>query len=249
MNDNPFSIEGKTVLVTGASSGIGRSVAIECSRLDASVIITGRSAPRLQSTFDSLSGNNHKQFVADLTDGDSVKDLVSNLPPLDGVALCAGIVNMVPVKMASRKKCDKIFETDFFSAIELVRLLLKNKLMKENGSIVAISSIAGYKEFVMGNGIYGAAKAALSSFIKFVALEFADKGIRANSICPGMVYTPMHTEGQFDENALDNVIKDIPLGRWGQPEEIAGTVVFLLSNASSYITGTTIVVDGGKTLR
>lgn len=121
--------------------------------------------------------------------------------------------------------------------------------MKENGSIVAISSIAGYKEFVMGNGIYGAAKAALSSFIKFVALEFADKGIRANSICPGMVYTPMHTEGQFDENALDNVIKDIPLGRWGQPEEIAGTVVFLLSNASSYITGTTIVVDGGKTLR
>lgn len=249
MTDNPFSIEGKTVLVTGASSGIGRSVAIECSRHGANVIITGRNTDKLQSTSDFLEGNNHRQIVADLTDADSLKDLVSNLPSLDGVALCAGIVNMVPVKMASRKKCDKIFETDFFSTIELIRLILKNKLMQENGSIVAISSIAGYKEFVVGNGIYGAAKSALSSFIKFVALEYADKGIRANSLCPGMIYTPMHTEGQFDENALASIVKDIPMGRWGQPEEIAQAVVFLFSKASSYITGTSIVIDGGKTLR
>lgn len=249
MTDNPFLIENKTVLVTGASSGIGRSVAIECSKLGANVIITGRNASRLQQTFDLLIGNDHSQIVADLTDEDSLKDMLSNIPSLDGVALCAGIVNLVPVKMASRKKCDKIFETDFFSTIELIRLLLKNKLIKEHGSIVAISSIAGYKEFVVGNGIYGAAKSALSSFIKFVALEYADKGIRANSICPGMIYTPMHTDGQLDENALDNVIKDIPMGRWGQPEEIAQSVIFLFSKASSYITGTSIVIDGGKTLR
>ena len=246
---NPFSLEGKTILITGASSGIGKATAIECSKMGASVIITGRNKTRLEDTFSKLISNNHKAISADLTIDEQLKKLISELPKLDGVVLCAGIGETIPLQFASRKKVEPIFETNFFSQIELLRLLQKKKLLETEGSVVAISSIGGNFAINHGNGPYGASKAALLSWMKFAALEFAPRKIRVNCICPGMVHTPLiDNPGAVSEEDLKKYEQSIPLQRFGEPREIALACVYLLSNASKWVTGTQLVIDGGTVL-
>jgi len=245
---NSFSLEGKTILITGASSGIGRACAIECAKAGASLIITGRNEQRLNETLSCLDKDIHKSVVADLSNEEGVNYLVSNLPKLDGVLLAAGIVEMWPVLFATREKFIKIFDTNLFSPVEIVRLIIKKKLFNPGLSIVAIDSIAGTTDICPANGIYGASKAALSSFVKFVALENASKGIRINTISPGMILTPMHTGGVVEKEKLEETIAKVPLKRWGMPEDIAYGAIYLLSNASSYLTGSDIKIDGGYTI-
>lgn len=246
---NPFSLEGKTILVTGASSGIGKATAIECSKMGAKVIITGRNESRLFETLSSMSGDGHQCIKADLSSPDELTSFLNQLPKLHGVVLAAGIVEMWPVLFATRKRFDNIFDTNLFSPIEIVRSVIKKKLYENSLSIVAIASIAGIYSFGPANGIYGAGKAALASFLKYVALETASKGIRANTISPGMIYTPMHTGGSVEEEKLGETIKKIPIQRWGEPKDIAYAAIYLLSDASSYVTGMDIKVDGGITIR
>ncbi len=248
MNRNPFSLEGKTILVTGASSGIGRQTAIECSKAGASLIITGRDESRLDDTMQCLAGGQHSAIVADVTSEDGLKGIISALPKLDGVVLAAGIVEMWPVLFASPKKFKKIYDTNLFAPIELLRLIVKQKLFNKGFSVVAIDSIAGSCDFAPANGIYGSGKAALLSFLKYFALETASKGIRVNTVSPGMILTPMHTNGAVDQAKLDETIAKVPLGRWGNPEDVAYAAIYLLSDASSYITGTDIKVDGGYSI-
>ena len=247
-NYNPYSLEGKTILVTGASSGIGQATAIECSRLGAKVIITGRDQERLQKTYSQLDGDGHIQIAAELTDAEALKGLVDACPELSGVVLCAGKGMTLPLGFATREKFDPIFNINFFAPIELVRMLLKNKKIAKAASLVFVSSIGGNWSFSLGNGIYGASKAALNSTMKFLARELAPKKIRVNSVNPGMVNTKLIQGGAISEEQHQKDMQKYPLGRYGEPEEIAHGIIYLLSDAASWVTGHSLVIDGGVTI-
>jgi NAD(P)-dependent dehydrogenase (short-subunit alcohol dehydrogenase family) len=247
--NNPFSLAGKTILVTGASSGIGRQTAIECSRMGASVILSARNEERLQETFSCLEGNGHVIVIADLLNTDQVETLVNSIPVVDGIVLCSGKGLTLPIQFATRDKFDDIFNTNFFAPFELLRLLYKNKKIQKQGSVVVMASLGGTKIFSGSNGVYGASKAALSSAMMFCAKEFAARKIRVNCICPGMVDTPLIHRGTVTEEQLKENEKLYPLGRYGKPEDIAYASVYLLSDAASWITGQQIVLDGGISIK
>lgn len=245
---NPFSLYGLTILVTGASSGIGRTTAVECSRMRARLIVTGRDSERLDKVLHELLGNGHQAIIADLTQADQVENLLSQLPVVDGVVLCAGQGTVVPFKMADRKKIDPIFEINYFAPVELLRLLIKKKKLANGSSVVFVSSIGGVDSITIGNSIYGASKAALNSAMRFCALELASKQIRVNSVCPGMVNTRLIQGGAVSEEQHQADMQKYPLKRYGEPEDIAHGIIYLLSNASSWVTGHSLVIDGGYTV-
>lgn len=247
MEYNPFSLEGKTVLVTGASSGIGQATAIECSLMGARVVATARDDERLQGTLSQLApiSGGHMSLLADLTVQDDVDRLVASLPPLDGAVLCAGNSTTLPLQFGSREKFDSMFDVNFFAPVELLRLIYKKKVLNKGASVVLIASIGGTRSFMPGNGVYGASKAALNSVMKYAAREFAARRVRVNSICPGMVDTPLIHRGTITEEQLAEDAKRYPLGRYGRPEDIANGAIYLLSEASSWLTGHDLVIDGG----
>lgn len=245
---NPFSLANKTVLVTGASSGIGRSIAIECSNMGAAVVIMGRNENRLRNTFELLQGVGHETLAIDINDLSSIEEAINKLPKLDGLVLAAGIVEMRPFMFATHDKMVSIFETNLFSPVQMLRLIVKKKKYNKGLSVVGISSVAGREDIVQGNGIYGSGKSAFSSILKYAALELAPKSIRVNTISPGMILTPMHTQGNVTQEQLDMYVSKLPLPRWGHPQEVAYSAVYLLSDASSYITGSDIKIDGGLTI-
>ena len=245
---NPFSLSGRTIFVTGASSGIGRTTAIICSRMGANMIVTGRNQDRLEAVLKELEGHGHQAIAADLTNQEQVDHLLEFLPVIDGVVLCAGQGTVVPFKMADRKKIDPIFEINYFAQVELLRLLLKKKKLANGSSVVFVSSIGGVYSITVGNSIYGASKAALNSAMRFCALELAPKQIRVNSVCPGMVNTKLIKGGAVSEEQHQADMQKYPLKRYGEPEDIANGIVYLLSNASSWVTGHSLVIDGGYTL-
>lgn len=249
MSYNPFSLNEKTILVTGASSGIGRQTALECAKLGAKVIITGRNAERLQQTYDELEGEGHKQIIADLLNEEDVKKLLGNTGAVDGVVLCAGKGLTLPVQFCTREKFDDIFNINFFSPIEVLRLLYKKKQINKEGSVVILASLGGTQVFSGGNSIYGASKAALNAMMRFCAKEFAPRKIRVNSICPGMVDTPLIHRGTISDEQLEQDKERYPLKRYGKPEDIAYGAVYLLSDASSWMTGQDIVMDGGVSIK
>lgn len=245
---NPYSLSGKTILVTGASSGIGKATAIECAKMGARVIATARNEERLKETLDLMPGENHQLIVADITCDDQMQDLISKCGAVDGLALCAGVSYMCTSKFATRKKVDWVYNTNLFAPIELTRLMLKKKLIKKDGSIVAIASISGVTRCGNGNIIYGSAKSAFSTWMKFLARELGPQGIRANAICPGMVETPLIHGGTVSEAELEEDRKKYPIQRYCRPEEVAQAVVYFLSDATAWVTGTEFVIDGGKSI-
>lgn len=244
---NPFSLDGKTILVTGASSGIGRQVAIDCSRLGARIILNGRNINRLDATLSQLDRENHQVVVGNLNDDNCLTQIVESVESLDGVVFCAGVSITIPIQFATRKKIATIFETNFFSQIELLRLLLKKKKISEGASIVAISSIGGNRSFNIGIGPYGATKAALLSWMKTAAKELAPK-IRINCVLPGQVNTPMTSNTELSEEQYESYKQTVPMKRFAETTDITPAIIFLLSDASSYITGAEFVIDGGVTL-
>lgn len=252
MSFNPYNLEGKTILVTGASSGIGQSTAINASKLGATVVITARDQERLQKTFDALDGQgerNHKQIIADLTNEEQLNNLLSEVPTLNGLVLCAGKGLTLPIQFATRDKFDDIFNVNFFAPVELMRMLYKKKKLEKESSIVLLASLGGTQIFSGGNGIYGASKSALNTVMKFAAKEFASRKIRVNSICPGMVNTPLIHRGTISDEQLLEDQKRYPLGRYGQPEDIAYAAIYILSDASSWMTGQSMVLDGGVSIK
>ena len=251
MKNNPFSLEGKTILITGASSGIGKATAIECARMGAKVILSARNAERLESTKAELDNQqkNHEIMMADLTNQDELEILVKLVPKLDGVVLSSGRSGSgLPIKFEKREKINPVFETNFFAPFELMRSLYKSKKLKDGSSVVTIASIGGVKAFLTGNGDYGASKAALNSIMKYSAKEMAVKGIRVNCICPGMIQTPLIEGGILTEEEFTADIATYPLKRYGKPEEVAYGVVYLLSDATVWVTGTELYIDGGVTI-
>lgn len=247
MNYNPFSLEGKTILVTGASSGIGRATAIECSKLGAKVIITARNVERLNDTLSQLEGEGHNIIVADLSLSEDIDALVAQLPVLDGVVNNAGFTKMRPILQINEQVFKDIMQVNTFAPILLTQKILKKKKIKEGGSIVFTSSTAIFRGGV-ANSMYACSKAAISIFMKNAAREFAPKRIRFNAICPSMVETEILRDDMLSEEQIQANKAAYPLGRWGKPEEIAWAMIYLLSDATQWITGTNMVVDGGRTM-
>ena len=236
------------ILVTGASSGIGQATAIECSKMGAKLVVTGRDQSRLQETFEQLVGAGHMQLTAELTDEEAVKRIAEDCPELNGLLLCAGKGMTLPLNFATREKFDSIFDVNFFAPMELVRMLLKKKKISKASSIVFVSSIGGNWSFNLGNGVYGASKAAINSAMKVWAKELAPKKIRVNSVNPGMVNTKLIQGGAISEEQHRKDMEKYPLGRYGEPVDIAYGVIYLLSDASSWVTGHSLVIDGGVTI-
>ena len=242
---NPFSLKGKTVLITGASSGIGRETAIVCSKMGASVVITGRNEERLIETFDRLKGEGNLSIAADLTDTEAIESLVQQLPSLTGVVHCAGIGDRSILKMVKEKDIAKVMRINFESPVLLQKALLKKKKLDNSSSIVFVASRAPYAPTV-GNGIYSASKGALIAYAKVLGLEVANQLMRVNCVCPAMVWTEL-VERDAAMTGIDyhEAEKAYPLKRYGLPEDIANLIVYLLSDASCWMTGSCIDITGG----
>ena len=246
---NPFSLEGKTILITGASSGIGRATAIECSKMGATVVITGRNAERLQATFEALDGAGHRQITADLTGDKEITCVLNQLPEVNGVVNAAGISMTVPFPFIKQQDIEKIFNINFYIPTLLVKSLVRAKKLKHGSSVVFLSSIDGPVTVHMGNSVYAATKGAVSAMAKGMAVDLAAKGIRVNCILPGMTETPLIHGEAFTEEDLEKDKSQYPLKRYARPEEIAWAIVYFLSDASSFSTGSSLIVDGGFTIQ
>ena len=247
MSYNPFTLQGKTILITGASSGIGKTTAMECAKAGARLVITGRDPERLHRVFSQLKGEGHKWLACDLADPDALTVLVSEVPALDGVLFCAGITDTILFKFITKEKIDRIFDVNLFAPILLTKELIAKKKLNKLASLVYISSTSA-KETLPGLGIYSASKRGLNAIMQTVALELAPRKIRSNSILPGMVRTELFDKlSSITEEDLAKDETRYPLG-YGRPEDVAYAAIYLLSDASRWMTGSELRIDGGSTL-
>lgn len=254
--DNPlFTLTDKTIVVTGASSGIGRACALMCARQGARLVLMGRDAARLQQTLE-MTGNEtrHLTFQVDLCAHEAVEEGLTRLLPqmgrVGGVVHCAGISTTLPFKLVKDDKLQHFFDTNVFGAMHLTRCLMKPAFFEETGgSVVFIASVMGMVGSV-GKSLYSMSKGALLAASRALALEYAPKNIRFNCISPGVVETPMSANAVYsrDEATLNQIRALHPLGL-GQPDDVAHATVFLLSDQARWITGSNLVVDGGYTAR
>lgn len=241
---NPFSLEGKTILVTGASSGIGRGIAVTSSKMGASVIINGRNTVKLSETLSMMEGEGNVVVAGDLTDPQMLSTIVISLPKLDGVVHCAGIGQRIPCKLLSEELVGEVMDVNFKAPIMLQSELLKKNKLNKGGSIVFIASMAMWSPSV-GNSIYSASKGAVASFANCLALELAPRKIRVNCISPAMVWTGLILKDGLEEEQLKSDENNYPLKRYGQPEDIANLAVYMLSDASTWMTGSNVKISGG----
>lgn len=247
MNESPFSLVGKTILITGASSGIGRAAAVACSQQGGTLIITGRNEGRLQQTLDLLSGEGHLSVKCDLTKESDIALLADHIEKLDGIVYCAGTQQTCITKMLNKEVVQNLMDTNYLSTALLNAALLSGKKINKGASIVLVTSAAAAHVSEIGNAAYSASKGALSAFGRVLATELSPRKIRVNMVAPAMVKTAIMekfdvTEEEFIENE-----KLYPLG-YGEPEDVANAIVFLLSEAARWITGTELLLDGGLTL-
>lgn len=243
---NAFDLSGKTILVTGASSGLGRQTAITASEFGAKVVITGRDKKRLDETYHSLKGEGHLQFLADLTVQYELDQLVAALPVLNGVVHSTGISDLSPARYITAETIAKTFRISFDASVLLTAGLLgKKKMAKGNCSIVFISSISTRYPFV-GGAMYISAKAALEAYARVLALELAPKKIRVNCVAPAFVRTPMldETAANYSQEAV-NMIEARQILGLGDPEDVANSIVYYLSDASKWVSATSLVLGGG----
>ena len=241
---NPFSLEEKTILVTGASSGIGRSIAVTCSKMGAIVIIKGRNKEKLQETLSMMEGKGHMIVATDLTDCTSLSVMVGKLTKLDGIVHCAGTGQRILCKDLQSEDINKVMDTNFMAPVMLQAEILRQKKINKGASIIFIASIASWSPS-FGNSVYSASKGAIISYANCLALELAPRKIRVNCISPAMVWTDLILKDGIDEEQLKEDESKYPLKRYGKPEDIAYLAVYMLSDASSWMTGSNIKISGG----
>ena len=245
---NPYTLENKTILVTGASSGIGKAIAIECAKMGAKVVVTGRNEARLQETHSLLEGDQPDYIVADLSVNEDVVRVSKELSTLNGLVNCAGLTKVAPFPFATRDSFEEVMNVNFFAPTELTRLLVKSKKIGKGSSIVFISSVSGVYCSAVASSIYSASKGAVNGLVKGIALDLASKGIRVNCVNPGMIDAHIFSEGKITQEQLKEDTERYPLKRYGKPEEVAYAVIYLLSDASAWTTGSNLLIDGGYTL-
>lgn len=240
---NPFSLEGKIILVTGSSSGIGRAIAVLCSQMGANVILHGRNRARLNEVMAQLEGNGHLIVSGDLTSEQDIANIAETIPSVDGVVHCAGIGHRCLCKQLNAVEIDRVMNANFRGTVLLQTKLLESKKINKDGSIVFMASRAAEAPAI-GNAIYSASKGALISYAKCLGLELAPLR-RVNCICPSMVWTDLIYDSGLDENEQKEREKDYPMKRYGYPEDIAPLAVYLLSDASGWMTNSCIDITGG----
>ncbi|MEA9565776.1 SDR family oxidoreductase [Xanthomonas sp. WHRI 8932A] len=236
-----FSLTDKTILVTGASSGIGRQIAVACARRGARVVVTGRDAERLQETFDLLKGHGHVQVLADLTEADGRERLVQGLSSVNGLVHCAGRQRLSPIRQLTEKLMTDVYAVNFLAPVMLTQRLLQANALAPRSSIIFMLSTAAHIG-TPGVGPYSAMKSALLGIIRCLSMEQAKRKIRVNGISPSAVATPI-----WDTTHLEAQRKRHPLGL-GTPDDVANAAIYLLSDASRWVTGTSLVMDGGAVL-
>lgn len=255
MEENPFSLDKKLVIVTGASSGIGRHCAILCRQNGAEVIIMGRNTGRLEETLRLMGvTTNHNLYSFDLNEFEKTEEVITKIVyrhgKISGLINCAGISTTLPFNMVKPEKLSEFFTTNVQSAINITRIVLRQANFSENGgSIIFLASVMGEVGEV-GKSIYSITKGALIAGAKSLALELAPRRIRVNCISPGVVITPMSDSAIYSRNeeSLNKIRNLHPLGL-GLPEDVASACVYLLSDAARWVTGTNLLVDGGYTAR
>lgn len=244
--ESPFSIAGKNILVTGATSGIGMASAMRFASAGAKITATGRSVEKLDALKAEISGEGHTFVSADLNDESDFQKLAEISPALDGVFHCAGLGLRVPLKFISDEQIMSSLNANYLSAVKLTRALLISRKINKGASLLYVASVAA-SSASPGHFAYAAAKSALVAFAREMALELAPRKIRSNSISPGVVLTPM-VDAFFKANpelmAIDE--KKYLLG-YGSTEDVANAAQFFLSDASKWVSGTNFVIDGGFT--
>jgi NAD(P)-dependent dehydrogenase (short-subunit alcohol dehydrogenase family) len=245
---NAFSLENKVILVTGASSGLGRSIAIEASKMGASLILMGRNKERLHETLCLCAEKNHKTVLLDLNNAAQTEEFISKVDKLDGIVNSAGIANTQLFNFLREESLKEVMDTNFFAPILFIQKLVKKKKINPNSSILFLASIAGTTITNLGFSSYSASKSAISGIAKTMALELASKKIRVNCLLPGMIRTELLNSIDSSAEDLNKDEKNYPLG-YGKPEDVAYAAIYLLSDASKWVTGTNLKLDGGLTLR
>ena len=244
MMESIMSLTGKTVLITGASSGIGRGVALLCAKLGARCVITARNDGRLEKTLNAMEGEGHEMIIADLTDFRNLVTNVEQMPKLDGIVHCAGIGQRKMAKLLDEEDIDQVMNINFKAPVMLQTEILKQKKLNKGASIVFITSIAAESPSI-GNSIYSASKGALLSYSLCLKEELAPRFVRVNCISPAMVWTDLVLTDGISIDQLKQDEAKYPLKRYGQPEDVANLAVFLLSDASSWMTGSNVKLTGG----
>lgn len=251
---NPFDLSGKLIVISGASSGIGRQCAIDCSRMGAKVALLGRDILRLQETLSYLEGHGHQYFSVDLSISADIVPIVFNIVDImgriDGVVNCAGISGVFPLKNMTEERILYFLKTNVVSSLELTRECLKKKNFNSNGgSVIFMSSITGIVGD-KGKSLYGLTKGALITAAKALAIEFADRRIRINSISPGAILTPINASLPYmaDPERREQLENKHLLGL-GETTDISNGVIYLLSDASRWVTGQNLIIDGGYTAK
>ncbi len=244
---NPFTLEGKVILVTGASSGIGRGIAVTCSKMGATVIINGRNIAKLQETSFLMEPNSAVIKPGDLTDSSSLTSLVIELPKLDGVVHCAGMGQRIPCKDLQIDNVNQVMDVNFKAPVMLQAELLRQKKINKAASIVFVASIASWSPS-LGNSIYSASKGAIISYANCLSIELAPRKIRVNCISPAMVWTDLILQDGVEEKQLKEDEQKYPLKRYGTPDDIATLAVYMLSDASTWMTGSNVIISGGGKL-
>lgn len=244
-----FSLEGKTILVTGASSGIGQACTQYVADMGGAVILSGRDISRLRATHCSLNGVNHQVFPGDLNDFTTRQQLIQAIPSLDGVVFAAGINKLKPARFVDAAFLTEQMNINFTVPYLMTCELLKVRKIKDGASVIFIGSIAAHVAQI-ANSVYSATKGALISAMRVLAVENSKQQMRFNVLSPGQVRTPMttRTEAILSPKAMLEYESQYPLG-FGDPADLAGPAVFLLSDASRWLTGQEIIIDGGFTLK
>lgn len=240
-----FNLSGKTILVTGASSGIGRGIALACAEAGANCILVGRNKERLEAAKAECIGDGHVVEIVEMTDTEAVKALAERIPVLDGLVQCAGVGDkQLPLKFLSAEFIDEVLSVNLRAPMAFLALLERKKKLNRGASVVMMSSISSF-HVTPAHSLYCASKAGLSAFTKAAALDLAGKKIRVNAIAPGRVNTPMIEYSNISEEQRKADEAKYPLKRYGEPNDIASAAIYLLSDESAWVTGQQLVIDGG----
>lgn len=246
--NNPFTLEGKKIMITGAASGIGRSVAVEASNLGATLILVDLNEERMRETISLMSDGNHQIITADLTESEKLEQIAGQIDSLDGLVNCAGVGLTLPFKFCGEEELKRVMAINFYAPVLLTQTMIKRKKINKNASIVYMASIDGTVTGHIGNSIYSATKGAILGSVRSQALELIPRGIRVNCVSPARVNTPLLKRDNISEEQVKANMQLYPMKRYANPEEIAFYIIYLLSDTSTYTTGSNLVIDGGFTI-
>lgn len=247
---NPYTLEGKTILVTGASTGIGRQVAIDCAKFGAKLVLSDLDGEILNKVLGELEGEGHLTFVCDLTSEDDIVSLVENCPVLDGFSNNAGVSKSILMKFVSQKALSESAAINTFGPALLLQKLVRKKKLSKKSSVVFTTSVSGVYTVHYGDSVNAMSTGAINAFAKAAALDLGAQGIRVNCVNPSVIVTENTFAGALlTEDEIKEKQAYFPLNkRFGNPDDVSAPIIFLLSDASSWITGVKLPIDGGYTL-